>query len=252
MANSTIFITDEEEIATYLLNRHNPFPLVGTQYDRLTFNGNFGVSYIKHSNGVVNRMCHLECVCTCGTVKFFQEVKLRTKATRSCGCLAREITSERRKSNPLKYEISVKKYPLYRVWQGMRARCEKPSDKKYCYYGARGIVVCEEWLEFANFERWSLANGYTLGLTIDRRDGDLGYCPANCRWVDYATQNRNYSRNINVTILSETKCVTDWVNDSRTAIKTLNTYHARINEGYTPEDALMTPYRRNGGKSRKL
>lgn len=103
------------------------------------------------------------------------------------------------------------KTKLYRVWCTMKERCNNPHNKSYSHYGGRGIKVCDEWVhDFDAFRCWANQNGYQEGLTIDRINVDGMYEPNNCRWVDYKTQNRNYSRNVNVTIDGETKCVKDW------------------------------------------
>ena len=36
--------------------------------------------------------------------------------------------------------------------------------------------------DFSAFRDWALANGYGPGLSLNRRDKDKGYMPANCRW----------------------------------------------------------------------
>jgi hypothetical protein len=37
----------------------------------------------------------------------------------------------------------------------MKARCYKKSKTDYKWYGAKGIIVCEEWLsDFMNFYNW--------------------------------------------------------------------------------------------------
>ena len=52
-------------------------------------------------------------------------------------------------------------------------------------------TVCDEWLDFTNFYRWAMANGYRRELEIDRIDNTRGYSPDNCRWVTHAEQLRN-------------------------------------------------------------
>lgn len=99
---------------------------------------------------------------------------------------------------------------LYRVWCGMKERCSNPNNKSFERYGDRGINVCDEWMKFEPFMNWSLSNGYGEGLTIDRINNDRGYSPDNCRWVDYKTQNRNYSRNHIIEFNGETHCISDW------------------------------------------
>lgn len=99
---------------------------------------------------------------------------------------------------------------LYRVWCGMKERCNNPNNKRYGRYGGRGIKICEAWEDFAEFQKWSEANGYSEGLTIDRIDNSGNYEPCNCRWVTQKEQNRNYSRNHRITFNGETLCIAEW------------------------------------------
>lgn len=87
-------------------------------------------------------------------------------------------------------------HPLYKIWRGMKKRCNNPNYVGYKYYGARGIRVCDMWeSSFKDFYDWSISNGYVSGLQIDRIDNDGGYCPDNCRFVTPAenAQNRRSS-----------------------------------------------------------
>jgi hypothetical protein len=81
---------------------------------------------------------------------------------------------------------------IYRVWNGIKQRCNNPNDGFYYCYGLKGIKICEEWSgNFSCFYDWSVKNGYKEGLTIDRVNNDGNYEPSNCRWVDNITQQRN-------------------------------------------------------------
>ena len=99
--------------------------------------------------------------------------------TKSCGCLkgdAHGLTSHK----------------FYQTWYGMLQRCTDPKNKGYKDYGARGITVCEEWLNVSNFVAWcDLTHPNIEGLTLDRIDNDKGYYPENCRWADRSTQGTN-------------------------------------------------------------
>lgn len=33
----------------------------------------------------------------------------------------------------------------------MKGRCLNPNNRAYGDYGARGITICERWMEFVNF-----------------------------------------------------------------------------------------------------
>lgn len=80
---------------------------------------------------------------------------------------------------------------LYGVWRSMKNRCTNPNNKDFPDYGARGISVCSEWQNFSTFQSWALVNGYAEGLTLDRKDNDGNYEPANCRWVTRKEQAQN-------------------------------------------------------------
>lgn len=99
------------------------------------------------------------------------------------------------------YEYRLKPYwrKIYNSYRAMISRCYSKNNEKYPIYGARGIVVCDEWRKRTygriNFYNWAIANGYQYGLTIDRIDVDGNYEPNNCRWVDDYTQANNKTNN---------------------------------------------------------
>lgn len=83
---------------------------------------------------------------------------------------------------------------LETIYYCMHTRCYSKKHRSYRNYGARGIKICDEWLGRngkANFYKWALSHGYKENLTIDRINVDGDYEPDNCRWLDYAEQNKN-------------------------------------------------------------
>ena len=112
------------------------------------------------------------------------------RPTKSCGCLSREIGRKRF------YKHGAHGTRLNRIFHSMHSRCERPRNKGYRLYGARGVTVCSKWRTFVPFSEWALSNGYTDNLTIDRIDNSLGYSPENCRWVTNKDQQRNKTNNI--------------------------------------------------------
>lgn len=62
----------------------------------------------------------------------------------------------------------------------MMRRCYNEKSIAYKDYGAKGIVVCEEWHDRENFRKWSHENGYVKGLRLNRIDSKGNYTPDNC------------------------------------------------------------------------
>lgn len=111
--------------------------------------------------------------------------------TRSCGCGAyKDIQFDTNSDN-----YFHNKEPLYVVWMGIKARCYNPTSKSYKDYGAKGIIMCEEWrYSFLAFKT-DMEPTYKKGLTIERDKNNLGYNKENCRWIPKSLQGRNRSMN---------------------------------------------------------
>src|ERR1035437_6901374 len=81
----------------------------------------------------------VECQCQCGEKTKVLLVNLINGNTKSCGCLRREIPSEKKvKHGFVRNNMATKKGrrlipPEYWVWQGMLNRCRNPKAISYTY-----------------------------------------------------------------------------------------------------------------------
>ena len=177
------------------------------------------------------------CKCDCGGEKVISSTGLREGKTHSCGCIKREQTVEMFKTHGETHS------PLYRLWAGMKNRCDNTHASKYANYGGRGIKVCPEWeTNYPAFRDWCLANGYRKGLTIERIDVDADYSPSNCVFATQKVQQNNRRNNHRITYNGETKTLSQWAEHLGMTYKMLE---HRINRGWSVEDAFNIP---KGGK----
>lgn len=127
-----------------------------------------------------------ECECECGNRTFSIGSNLKSGKSQSCGCLKNEVVSKRM----IKHGMAGKR--IYRTWQNMKRRCYDEKSKDYKNYGARGISICQEWIDnFQTFYDWAMDNGYCDNLTIERKDVNSNYCPENCCWIPLSEQTKN-------------------------------------------------------------
>lgn len=125
----------------------------------------------------------------------------------------------------------------FRSWQGMKQRCYNQNHHKYHYYGAKGIRVCDRWLQFENFLE-DMGRKPSSKHSIDRIDNDGDYEPDNCRWADYKTQNTNRSITAFLTHNGITLSKSAWARKKGMSKGCLD---RRLRQGMTVAEALETP-----------
>lgn len=176
-----------------------------------------------------------KCLCECGNESVVSGSMLRYGKSQSCGCLTIE--------NKIKAKTThgQTKTRLYRIWRGMRGRCQYEKKDNYQNYGGRGIKVCDEWdNSFESFRDWALNNGYTDELTLDRIESDGDYKPSNCRWISLKEQQNNKRSNHLFTVNGATRTIKEWSEITGIGMHAL---YKRVKNGCTEEEFLRPSQR---------
>lgn len=174
------------------------------------------------------------CKCDCGNKCVVLGNSLTSGNTKSCGCS--------RYGNNKKYgSTKAHGQRLYNIWCGIKDRCYNKNSNAYVYYGYKGVIMCEEWLnDFCAFRDWALQNGYKDSLTIDRIDVNGNYEPLNCRWATMKEQANNRTNSHYLTFEGKTMTISEWAKELN--IKQ-SIVRQRIWKGWTTDRALTQPVR---------
>lgn len=171
--------------------------------------------------------------CECGRELIIRKGSVTSGNTKMC----KECANIQLSKNKTTHGMS--KTRIYKEWAGMIQRCTNPKNTSYERYGAKGVTVCDEWLDdFMNFYNWAMANGYRDDLTIDRIDNEKGYSPDNCRWATEKEQAYNKKSNRNLTYKGKTMTMAEWAKVIGISSSSL---FGRMKRGWSVEKALSTP-----------
>ena len=119
------------------------------------------------------------------------------------------------------------------VWNSIMDRCYNDKNS-YNGYKEKGIVVCEDWLDFNNFKFWATSNGYSEHLVLSRSNLSKGFSPDNCNWITKEEFSRSKLKK--VTYNGETLTYSEWA--KKLGISYVG-FSNRLKSGL-PEDKVFT------------
>lgn len=143
-------------------------------------------------------------LCECGKKCWKNIYKVTTNHTRSCGCLKKTMISNANKKH------GMTKSPEYRAWTNMKTRCYNSKYVLFHHYGARGIIVCPEWLNsFENFLN-DVGKKPNSKSYLDRIDNNGNYEPKNVKWSTVIESARNKSNVKKISIYGHSFFIPEW------------------------------------------
>ena len=237
--------------------------LLGKRFGRLVA--------IKYDHIDKNGKGHWLCQCDCGNIVVVAKGHLVTGSTKSCGCLRKDLAPDRGKQQMkrvlTKYGTFNLSSDIVESYYKMISRCYDPKNPSYTRYHDNNITVDSYWYDInrttiykrrdiegiANFIN-DMYPSYVAHVakfgkhntTLDRIDGELGYCKDNCRWATATVQNNNLSSNRHIydgeEILTFSECVRKYIPDhlitGSYSNKPGNIIIAKLNRGWSVNQIL--------------
>jgi len=99
--------------------------------------------------------------------------------------------------------------PEYRIWLGMKKRCENQRCRAFHRYGGRGIYVDALWQDFAQFYA-DMGPRPSRLHSIERLDNNGAYSKDNCCWATKSAQANNTRRTRRLTHAKTTMTLAEW------------------------------------------
>jgi hypothetical protein len=130
------------------------------------------------------------CQCDCGNF-ITAHVGFSKTLAQSCGCLRSEYIFDcLRDHGGASNDASPAKRKVHLAWRNQLQNCYSPNAIEYPTIGARGIKVCDRWIN--NFPQFLEDVGLppTLDHSLSRLDFDKDYEPSNVRWFPKTEQRK--------------------------------------------------------------
>lgn len=193
--------------------RSTAYDMIGKKFSNVL------VLNFSHRNRFGQRV--FNCRCDCGIISQSTTSNIRSKTRSKTKC----------------WHQPPMHYPTYRSWYYMIDRCYNKANSQYKNYGARGIIVCKEWLSYEKFLS-DMGKKPNWG-TIDRIDNDGNYCKENCKWSTYKEQANNRSNNRVITFDNKTMNITQW---AKLLGVNRNSFQSRLDRGFSFVEAATMQY----------
>ena len=204
---------DKREITKY-------FDSITYKYQGMNYQSNIGdefgrlkiVYLVQYLEGKTKRK---GCICECKCGNFIGPSRIhmiQSNELISCGCYSSDIHREQMIDRNTIHGDSKRegREKLYIIWAAMKDRCSNLNRDDSKYYSDKGIKVCDDWQDYTKFKTWALENGYSDGLSIERKDNSKGYNPENCIWIELKDQNKNKTTSRILEYNGEKHNITDW------------------------------------------
>jgi DNA-binding XRE family transcriptional regulator len=184
------------------------------------------------------------CICDCRKRVVHDRFSLVSGRAKSCGCLKLDLLVKRSTTHGASSQKG--RAPEYNAWWNMIARCGNPNNVMYHRYGARGISVCQRWLDdYENFFH-DVGKRPSSRYSLERKNKDGNYEPGNVKWATRREQSRNTCRNVMLEINGVTKCLSDWSISSPVSFAAIE---VRLKNGWCSEDAVFLPKHSKGRRT---
>lgn len=171
------------------------------------------------------------CKCSCGKEVVRCSASLKNRHPHSCGCKVREFLAKMSKTHG---QSGTREH---RAWGRIKERCYRKNHDQYEYYGARGIKVCDRWLEsFQNF----IEDMGTCppNMTIERIDCNGHYEPSNCKWATNLEQQNNKRTNVKMEWNGKILTCAQWARETGLSVGII---HYRLKKRRPIEKILTFP-----------
>ena len=189
----------------------------------------FGYLVALYPGAKVDKHRAWVCKCDCGKEKTIREFVLLNGTVKSCGCHQYDGLKVRF----VKHDMSRTRE--YRIWLGIRRRCNDPKHPGYKNYGGRGIRICKLYDD--SFEEFIKEVGLCPkpNYTVDRINNEGHYEPGNLHWVSMKRNMRNRRNTSMITVSGKTMPMEDFADLIRVTAKNIR-YH--LKRGKTIEEIM--------------